>query len=105
MALGEYDFDNHDLGIDGPLDDTIVECDECGDEIVDDVTEYLVDGEKVCKECFDEISKVGGFDCVQRVIDPRCKCGFLLHSHGPHSQICPVLVNGMLSMFQEERNG
>lgn len=33
--------------------------------------------------------------------DPMCKCGFAKHSHGPHSQICPVLINGMLSMFQE----
>lgn len=96
-----FDFDDHDLGIDGPLDDAIVECDECGEEIVDDVIEYLVDGERVCKECFEEIGKVGGFDCVARVIDPMCKCGFALHSHHRYSNICPVLVKGMLSMFQE----
>lgn len=96
-----FDFDNHDLGIDGSPDDVAVECDECGEEIVEDVTEYLVDGERVCKECFDEISKVGGFDCVERVIDPMCKCGFPKHSHHRYSNICPVLVRGMLSMFQK----
>lgn len=35
--------------------------------------------------------------------DPKCAaCGFLYHSHGKYSEICPVLVRGMLSMFRVE---
>lgn len=29
-------------------------------------------------------------------------CGFRKHSHGEFSNICPVLVRGMLSMFRKE---
>ena len=33
--------------------------------------------------------------------DPQCAaCGFFKHSHHLYSEICPVLVKGMLSQFQ-----
>lgn len=35
--------------------------------------------------------------------DPKCgACGFCRHSHLQYSEICPVLVRGMLSMFRVE---
>lgn len=33
---------------------------------------------------------------------PCAACGFAKHCHGKHSQICPVLVRGMLHQYQPE---
>lgn len=36
--------------------------------------------------------------------DPQCAaCGFFKHSHHLYSEICPVLVKGMLSQFREAK--
>lgn len=38
---------------------------------------------------------------VEPALEPQCTaCGFFLHSHHKYSQICPVMVKGMLSQFR-----
>lgn len=67
-------------------------CRDCGDQVC---PEHEVSGQRN-----DETNKTLCVAC-----EPTCDaCDFLLHCHGKYSQICPVMVRGMLSQFREAVN-